>query len=187
MEKKKVTKRQLKVIITVIIAINLFVIIGIFIFTGKEIKNGETDSKELIVNVPDENNINLLENNNPDLKEVAEKNNAEEALYKEEEVELSENEYWKQIYLAIIEGTYNVEDGISFTFGPNGKFSGFYNEENTNVENYSYDISGEIGKEDCCIVISNPTFTDSVSYNLVFNDGHIFLNFGSNNLIELGF
>lgn len=58
--------------------------------------------------------------------------------------------------------------------------------ENTNVKQYKYEITGKIGVESF-IKISNPTYTESVTYPLeITTDGKIYMYYSEEKYIELG-
>ena len=166
-----------------VLFINLMFIIGIFWFVNAKLSaaNVVTQKEEWIVSSPADSEAE------PVSEEIVTDNQTEDSLFKEEIRVLSEEENYKNIYKAIIPGIYEAEEGITFHFYDDGTYDGYYDAENVNVKNYNYDLKGEIGKESY-IVISDPTFTKSVSYKVDFDmDGKIVLCYGNNKYVELGY
>jgi len=78
------------------------------------------------------------------------------------------------VYSMLIKGTtFNVDDGIVFSFGDDGNFSGYYDEENPNVTNYKYKVI--VGKDKTYkLYIYN--YDGGVEYKMAFNsDGDVVL------------
>lgn len=186
--KMKLTKKQLLACVIGFIALNAVIIIGIMVFAGNKAAMSPKSDEEWLVNTPDasvgssdDKNLDVLSESDAMIEEED-----DSGLFKKEESKLSEEEHYQIIYKALIPGTYEAEEGISFTFNSDGTFDGYYNADNPNVTRYNYDIEGEIGVNSC-IKISNPTCTESETYPLEFtSDGKILMYYSEDKYIELG-
>lgn len=185
----KITRKQLMMCIIGFIGINVLFIIGIIIFTSGKAAT-PSSKEEWVINAPEasekNSEIEEVEKQYAVLVTDAEVEDADSGLFKEEEKTLSEAENYQVIYMALIPGTYQAEDGMVFIFGTDGTFEGYFNAENTNVKQYKYEITGKIGVESF-IKISNPTYTESVTYPLeITTDGKIYMYYSEEKYIELG-
>lgn len=79
------------------------------------------------------------------------------------------------IYVSLLEGTkFDLGDGVFFSFGSEGKYTGFFDADHRNVKDYHYKI---YIKEDYILLnIYNKGETQLVSYNMSFDkDGNMLL------------
>lgn len=84
------------------------------------------------------------------------------------------------VYSLLIQGTsFEVEGGLTFTFGTEGEFSGYFDEENPNVKNYKYKVL--VGNDNNYkLYIYN--FDTGVEYDMIFNpEGDVVLTDKVNN------
>lgn len=71
------------------------------------------------------------------------------------------------VYSLLIQGTsFDVEGGLTFNFGTEGEFSGYFDEANPNVKNYKYKVL--VGNDNNYkLYIYN--FDTGVEYDMIFN------------------
>ncbi|MDD3417533.1 MAG: hypothetical protein PHY47_26675 [Lachnospiraceae bacterium] len=97
--------------------------------------------------------------------------------YTETEVASADAEATDQmtnVYYALIQGSYaEVSEGKKLSFGPDGSFEGFFDNENPNVTGYTYEVLNPV--EDCdisyeaSINIYNADKSVYVQYKLLFD------------------
>lgn len=73
------------------------------------------------------------------------------------------------LYQDLLSGDYVYED-LTFHFGHNGSYAGFFDDANRNVLDYSYEVIGD--GENTLLNIYNENGTEMVSYYLVFSDDY---------------
>lgn len=88
------------------------------------------------------------------------------------------NSEMSNIYSSLLSGwSFQPEDGITFIFGTDGSYSGFFDSDNMEVEGYTYEIT--LNETDQYVLnIYNSDKSKVVTYNLSLNDeGNIVLNY----------
>lgn len=88
------------------------------------------------------------------------------------------NSEMSNVYSSLLSGwTFQPADDVSFTFGTDGTYSGFFDADNTNVEGYSYEITlNDSGQY--VLNIFNEDKSKVVSYIVSLDDdGNIVLNY----------
>lgn len=69
-------------------------------------------------------------------------------------------------YSNLLFGLYQIDDGYIMEFGRNGSYAGFYDKENTHVNNYSYEVLADTEKDEAYLYIFNPEQSEAVVYKL---------------------
>lgn len=188
MKKKKNVdkKKQFIMIGGMILAVNLLVIIIVVLVFMKGSSNKTEVESEWQVNTPTvKETVEEITVEQPEEEVVEEE--IDDSMFKEEERVLTEDENYIEIYKSIIIGSYSTEDGKTFCFNFDDTFEGYYNEENPNVSRYNFAVVGTI-TEGFKIRISNPTFTESVEYNIdVLTNGQIRMHLSEESYIDLGY
>jgi hypothetical protein len=90
-----------------------------------------------------------------------------------------------ELYKDMIKGTYYISDNMSYSFGENGVYDGFFDSNNIQVSGYQYDV---LKNDDLLILnIYSPEYTAMVTYTMSVNSkGNIVLHYGTGEIyIEL--
>lgn len=94
-----------------------------------------------------------------DMEDSTELNGIKNVDYKEADDSLS------NIYMSLVENTHAELNGVTYKFEPDGKFSGYFDSNNPNVEAYTYRIT--MDGDDIVLTIYNKEETQFVQYTLI--------------------
>lgn len=111
------------------------------------------------------------------------KNSGQDGAKKIDEVTVDQlmseaDESMLNVYKVLLQGSnFKLENGMSFRFGIDNTFSGYFDSDNTDVEGYLYDII--VGDSNAiCLQIYNSDKSKLVQYEMSFdNNGNILLTY----------
>lgn len=87
------------------------------------------------------------------------------------------NSEMSNTYLMLLSGcTFNPSEDVTFSFGTDGSYAGFYDSDNKNVSGYSYEVT--LQDNSYVLNLYNEDKSKVVSYNMTINeDGNIVLSY----------
>lgn len=168
------SKKTFFLVMLIVAAVDLTTITGITVYASskEELSMDGTDVGK--VHQTSEESIVSTEG----MDSAEEMDSTEEMTEMEETTEKSDEkpEYDETIgsslstlYNDLLSGDYEY-DGLEFHFGNDGKYSGFFDDSNPNVTDYTYEITTDA--ENTVLNIYNDDDTAMVSYYLVFSDDY---------------
>lgn len=144
-----ISKKKMWLLTSVIIAVNVLVIAGILYFSNRhtapldpagEVSESLDPADEVSEAADVSDDVTDIEDVNIDDLEIL--RNAPSA------------ESYNNVFFSLLVGKYVAEDGTTFNFGADYSYTGYFDDDNPDVENYSYEIINESESENIVTVYS---------------------------------
>lgn len=158
-------KKKMWLVMIGVVLLNVCVIAGILFFTNKKIAESEISAAQSAALETDDQLLDEMASDNMEMVVESEMNDDFDELRTADPVASYNN-----IFSTLLIGDYIAEDGTAFRFAPDGVYEGYFNEDITDAENYSYEIV------DNSLIIYSADKRSEVKYTLDINeDGDVVL------------
>lgn len=146
-----ISKKKMWLLISVVVAVNVLVIAGILYFSNRH--TASSDQNQTVSETLDDDLLDEVGGDANEYDDVAELEDTST-----DELEALRNapsaESYNNVFFSLLVGKYVAEDGTTFNFGADYSYSGYFDADNPNVENYSYEIVNESESENIVTVYS---------------------------------
>lgn len=179
----KLDNRDIKIIMLIVTVIDL-TFLSLFINANEN--NGSGTYKQSIITQSeieedDEANMEILPGNETVNEGLYLNISASEAVKKNDDYYGSRDSVMENIFYERIIGKYRINDSMVYKFGMNGIYSGFFDDNSSNVSGYSYEIV--VVNEAAELNIYNVEKNKVVTYQiLLLDDESIALYYPNSNL-----
>ena len=158
-------KKKMWLAVVGVVLLNVCVIAGILFFTNKKIAESEISAAQSDVFETDDQLLDEATPDNMETEVESEINDGFDELRTADPIASYNN-----IFSTLLLGDYIAEDGTAFRFASDGSYEGYFNEDITDAENYSYEIV------DNSLIIYSADKRSEVKYTLDINeDGDVIL------------